>query len=130
MSITKFGRCGAELRVGFFVENEGPGEIDMNDNQFISILNTASREHELVLHAGQGEHPSGALLHAWARFLEACMQKGVDLGDPRWQHVALSEGAPYARFALQAAGRTPADKDPDFRVGLQLLLGLLGGHDR
>lgn len=99
----------------------------MNDTHFLSILNAISRQHELTFPVGSAtESPTGALLDAWARFLEACIERGVDLGDPRWQRVALGEATAHTEFTLEATQDGPGDSEADFRVGLQLLLGLLG----
>jgi hypothetical protein len=100
----------------------------VNDTQFITILNAVSRDRGLhlpVLTAGQS--PSGEFLAEWAQFLETCVRKGVGVSDPRWQRVAVESNAPCSRFTLEAAGETGSDED--FRVGLQLLLGMLDGKD-
>jgi hypothetical protein len=58
------------------------------------------------------------------------MERGVDLGDPRWQRLALTGSADAAPFALADPKETPADPEVDFPVGLQLLLGVLRGRDK
>ncbi len=97
----------------------------MNDQKFLSVLNAVSREHGFHLPVlKSGESPSSRFLEEWAGFLETCVRKGVVLSDPRWQHVTVESNSPHSRFALEAGGGDPAD-DSDFRVGLQLLLGML-----
>ena len=62
----------------------------MNDQQFVSILNTVWREHGLQMPTLRGdESPSSEFLGEWARFLEACVKKGVGLSDLRWQRVTI-----------------------------------------
>ena len=96
----------------------------MNDQKFLSILNEVSRERGFHVPAlKRGESPSSRFLEDWAGFLETCVRKGVVLSDARWQRVSVETNSPHSRFALEAGG-DPTD-DSDFRVGLQLLLGML-----
>ena len=55
--------------------------------------------------------------------LETCVKKGIHLSDDRWQRVSVLSKTPHTVFVLEDAGGDPGD--PDFRVGLQLLMGLL-----
>jgi len=97
----------------------------VNDQQFISVLNAVSQEKGLHLPALTGnEPPSGEFLSEWALFLETCVKKGIGLSDPRWQRVSVESNSPYSLFSLEA-GEGDLSSDEDFRVGLQLLLGLL-----
>ena len=96
----------------------------MNDQQFLSILNAVAREQRFHLPVLKpGESPSSGFLEDWAGYLETCVRKGVVLSDVRWQRVSIESNTPHSRFALEAGG-DPAE-DADFRVGLQLLLGML-----
>jgi hypothetical protein len=96
----------------------------MNDQKFLSILNAVSRDRGFHLRVlERGEAPSSRFLEDWAGFLETCVRKGVALSDPRWQRVSVESNTPHSQFALEAGG-DPGD-DSDFRVGLQLLLGML-----
>ena len=100
----------------------------MNDHQFISILNAVSRERSLHLPVLEpSESPSSDFLAEWAQFLETCVKKGVGLSDPRWQRVSVESNSPNSQFSLES-GVDPG-MDADFRVGLQLLLGLLQRQD-
>ena len=96
----------------------------MDDQRFVELLNGVAGEHRLRLPAlGRGESPSSAFVSDWARFLELCVKKGVSLSDVRWQRLSIAAEAPHTRFRLEASG--VAEPDADFRVGLQLLMGML-----
>lgn len=69
------------------------------------------------------EGPTSNFLADWALFLESCVKKGVVLSDPRWQRVTINSNTPHTSFTLEADDE---GADADFRVGLQLLMGLLG----
>jgi hypothetical protein len=100
----------------------------MEDTAFLSKLNSIARLESLKLPFLQnGESPSGEFLADWARFLELCVKEGVPLSDPRWKRVTVSSNAPHTRFDLESGESTP--DDPDFRVGLQLLMGMLGDDE-
>jgi soluble cytochrome b562 len=45
------------------------------------------------------------------------------MSDSRWRRLAFEQQKPVTVFKLQAANREPSDSD--FRVGLQLLIGML-----
>ena len=96
----------------------------IDDPKFISKLNQISRNHGGSLPVlGGGETPSSEFLSDWARFLENCVKEGIPLSDPRWQRVGVSDDTGYTHFTLEIDDDSP--QDPDFRVGLQLLMGIL-----
>jgi len=100
----------------------------MDDGLFLDKINEIARQHRLRLPAPrEGEAPSAAFLSEWARFLEDCVKKGITLSDERWQRLTVASRAPHTVFALDACAQ--AAVDPDFRVGLQLLMGLLEGRE-
>ncbi len=101
----------------------------MDDARFISVLNAASQEHGLVMpRLREAEPPPGAFLSEWLGFLEACVRSGVALSDERWRKISVESSSPWTRFRLEADGQ--AAPDPDFRVGLQLLMGMLEAGER
>lgn len=101
----------------------------MNDQQFISILNGVSRDHALNMPVlRKADSPTGDFLAEWARFLETCVKKGVGLSDARWKRVTIESNSPHSRFMLEAGSDSTSDED--FRVGLQLLMGLLDQVDK
>jgi len=95
----------------------------MNDDQFIRNINKITVEHGLRLPmigdaASQRDEAS-----AWAGFLELCVKGGIKISDPRWRRLAFAKQKPVTVFELQGASSEPSDSD--FRVGLQLLIGML-----
>jgi hypothetical protein len=100
----------------------------MEDTVFVSKLNSIARDESLKLpFLSTGESPSTEFLDDWARFLELCVKEGVQLSDARWKRVTVTSNAPHTRFALDLGEDDP--EDPDFRVGLQLLMGMLGPEE-
>jgi hypothetical protein len=100
----------------------------LDDGVFIAKLNEIAREKRLRLpDLRSGEPPSADFLEEWAKFLEECVKRGITLSDERWQTLTLASRSPYAVFAIEKG--TTSVVDPDFRVGLQLLMGLLGTKD-
>jgi hypothetical protein len=100
----------------------------MDDELFLERINDIARDHRLRLPASrEGEAPSAAFLGEWARFLEDCLKKGIALSDERWPRLTVASRSPHTVFALEPAASKAAD--PDFRVGLQLLMGLLEGRE-
>ena len=100
----------------------------MDDGLFLERLNEIARHHKLRLPVPRdGEAPSAAFLSEWARFLEDCVKKGIVLSDERWQRLTVATRTPHTVFDLDR--NAPAAVDPDFRVGLQLLMGLLAGRE-
>ena len=101
----------------------------MNDHQFVSVLNAVSRDNRLRMPIlDSPEAATSEFLSEWAGFLEDCVRKGAALSDTRWERVSIESNAPYSRFTLEK-GDDPT-RDSDFRVGLQLLLGLLRAEDK
>ena len=101
----------------------------MENKQFIGKLNTVARENNLILPMlRKDEIPSGDYLNDWVRFLEICVKEGVSLSDDRWASVAMEQGSEYTRFWLDSRDQE-GGSDEDFRVGLQLLMGLLGTRE-
>lgn len=99
------------------------GIILMNDDRFIATMNTICRKNELTLPVlSGGSKPSSEFLTRWASFLELCDREGVALSDDRWDRLRLLSDRAYSRFVLEQSDDAPAD--PDFRVGLQLLMGV------
>ena len=95
-----------------------------DDDVFLSRINDISRRNRLNLPARKpGELPPAAFLSEWAKFLEDCVRSGIALSDERWQRLTVTSRSPYTVFSLE--GSPSEGTDPDFRVGLQLLLGLL-----
>ena len=100
----------------------------MDDTHFIKRINEISRQNRLKLPSvGKGDLPPTDFLDDWALFLETCVKEGIHLSDDRWQRVAVLSRTPHTVFVLEDAGGEPGD--PDFRVGLQLLMGLLEDQD-
>jgi hypothetical protein len=96
----------------------------MEDDQFLAKLNRIALERRLSLPGLDTAPPSAETVAVWAGFLEACVRGGIRLSDPRWKRLTLSKSQPIARFELAwVASGAP---DADFRVGLQLLVGMLG----
>jgi hypothetical protein len=99
----------------------------MTDGEFVSILNEVAQMQTLHLSDMKPDAaPSSEFLSRWAHFLEALVREGVSLSDPRWGRLAVESDKPCTRFALAEPGHTVSQGDSDFRVGLQLLMGLLG----
>ena len=100
----------------------------IDDEVFIGKVNEIARENHLRLPSlRSGETPTGAFLAEWAKFLEDCVKKGIALSDERWQRLTLESRIPHVVFGLELGASTAGD--PDFRVGLQLLMGLLEKRD-
>ena len=100
----------------------------IDDELFVGKLNEIARANHLRLPSlRSGEVPTAAFLEEWAKFLEDCVKKGIALSDERWQRLTLESTAPHAVFDLERGASTAGD--PDFRVGLQLLMGLLEKRD-
>jgi hypothetical protein len=100
----------------------------MDDEVFITRINEIARLNRLRLPAlSPGEPASAEFLAEWARFLEDCVKKGIGLSDEQWQRVTVQARSPHTIFALE--GTAAPAVDPDFRVGLTLLMGLLEEHE-
>ncbi len=100
----------------------------IDDDHFLSRINEISRRNRLSLPDRKaGELPPAPFLNEWAKFLEDCVKSGIALSDERWQRLTVTSRSPHAVFSLEGSASVAAD--PDFRVGLQLLLGLLEEHE-
>ena len=95
----------------------------MNDEQFLRSINKITAEHELRLPMIGDAESQGNEVSAWAKFLELCVKDGIKISDPRWRRLAFAKQKPVTVFELQAASAQRSDSD--FRVGLQLLIGML-----
>ncbi len=96
----------------------------MNDAKFLSILNSITQEHRLKLSVlTRDKPPSSEAITAWATCLEQCIKQGIELSDPRWQRVTIVSNKKFTTFAIEA-GSEKVD-DGEFRIGLQLLMGML-----
>jgi len=100
----------------------------MTDNQFLAIINKIAAENRLRLplpeqSAFSPVEISTEALAAWASFLENCVKRGVKLADERWSRVVIKNDKPATVFALD--GTRGAAPDPDFRIGLHLLMRIL-----
>ena len=98
----------------------------MDDKQFLTRLNQVSAEYNLQLPAITESPPSEEVVRVWAGFLHLCVKRGIMLSDPRWERITVLRDKPVTVFELP--GATPRRKDDDFKVGLQLLMGMLD-HD-
>lgn len=95
----------------------------MNDNQFLKNINRIVSDHHLCLPT-IGDAPSKREdVSTWAKFLELCVKNGIKISDPRWRRLAFAQQKPVTVFELKASTSEPTDSD--FRVGLQLLIGML-----
>ena len=93
----------------------------MDDEQFLTRVNGVARQGRLSLPALDEGVPSHAVVAAWAGFLEGCLRRGVELGDPRWRVLSVYRTEPVTVFTLSDEPHSPSDED--FRLGLQLLMG-------
>ena len=102
--------------------------MPLDDEAFVARINEIARRDRLRLPAVKGgELPSTEFLAEWAKFLEDCVKQGVALSDERWGRVTVQSKSPHTVFALEESSGVRVD--PDFRVGLALLMGLLGEHE-
>ena len=102
----------------------------MDDKTFVTQLNNIARDNSFKLPVlGRDESPDGKFISDWALFLELCVKKGLSLADSRWQQLHVEAAAPHTRFSIETSG-APSTEDADFRVGLQLLMGMLGSKDQ
>ncbi len=102
----------------------------MDDRRFIASLNEGLASSPLDLAATPDPADPGYIA-SWAEFVRACVSRGVEVGDPRWARltVAMEDGRP--RFRLSDADEPREDsEEPDFGVGLALLMSLLGRNKR
>lgn len=100
----------------------------MDDRCFLETLNRLSRERNLMLgRLGSGSEISVEEMDRWATFLGWCMNEGISLADARWQQVRVAPAGGHSEFHLQVS--EPVGHDSNFRVGLQLLIGVLTGYE-
>lgn len=95
----------------------------MEDEQFIAHINKIAADNKFRLPVIDESPPSEKAISAWAEFLKICMKHGIKLSDPRWERVTIGKHRPVTVFELQGVSSEPPDTD--FRVGLQLLMGML-----
>jgi len=95
----------------------------MDDEQFLKNLNRIAVENDFRLPVIDESPPSADTVAAWAGFLHICVKRGIELSDPRWERIIVSRQKPVTVFDLP--GATKRAKDGDFKVGLQLLMGML-----
>ena len=99
-----------------------------DDRRFVAIVNDAIASSRLDLSAAPDPLDPGYIA-AWAAFVRACVARGVEVGDPRWARltVRLEDDQPRFRLTDDSAPRESESEDePDFGVGLALLMSLLG----
>jgi len=98
--------------------------MKLDDHQFLIRINREAAR------AGQPlpplAEPSSETLRAWGTFLEACLRNGITLSDQRWERISVASREPVTAFHLDGAGPAHDDDEDDFRLGLQLLMGMLG----
>ena len=97
--------------------------MKLDDHQFLLRINREAAR------AGRPlpplVEPSPETLRAWGTFLEACLRNGITLSDPRWERISVASREPVTSFHMDSAGPAPQDDADDFRLGLQLLMGML-----
>jgi hypothetical protein len=98
--------------------------MKLDDHQFLERINreAARTGHPLPPLADQ----SPRNLRVWGSFLERCLRGGVSLSDERWERVSVTSREPLTAFALSGDDGERGEDDDDFRLGLQLLMGMLG----
>jgi hypothetical protein len=95
----------------------------VDDEQFLINLNRIAVENNFRLPVINESPPSVDTIAAWAGFLHECVKRGIALSDPRWGRITVSRQKPVTVFDLPGATARP--RDDDFKVGLQLLMGML-----
>jgi len=101
----------------------------MDNEQFVARLNRILADRKLTLPPlDPVAPPSGDVVAQWAAFLQECVRAGIHISDPRWQQLSITRQGPVTQFVLDAP--RPGEPDDDFKVGLQLLMGMLGGGER
>jgi hypothetical protein len=97
----------------------------MDNDQFITRINRILTRRGVslpVLDANTAR--DSRAVAAWAGFLEECVRGGIQLSDPRWKRLRVVQQAPVTKLALEGED---APRDDEFKVGLQLLVGILSG---
>ncbi len=99
----------------------------MDNDQFITRINRILGESGTTLpFPAPAETPDSEAVARWAEFLKACLKSGIQLSDPRWQQLTIVRHGSDVELTLESAGS--GEPDDEFKVGLQLLMGLLGGR--
>ena len=98
----------------------------MDHRRFVAIENGAISSSRLDLSATPDPLDPGYIA-AWAAFVRACVARGVEVGDSRWARltVCVEDDQPQFRLSDETATSESPD-EPDFGVGLALLMSLLG----
>lgn len=100
----------------------------MDDRRFLSILNESMDECGLDPYRPVSPDDPAAVA-AWAGFLSRCMSRGISITDTRWSRLELRRRQGGATIILPpGTGRRPdpESSSQDFRVGLSLLISMLG----
>ena len=98
----------------------------MDDRRFVAVVNGAIASTRLDLSATPDPLDPGYIA-AWAAFVRACVAGGVEVGDSRWARLTVRVEDNEPRFRLTDEPATSESPDePDFGVGLALLMSLLG----
>ena len=98
----------------------------MDDRRFVATLNDAIASSQLDL-SSPADPANPAYIAAWAGFVRACVARGVEVGDLRWARLTVHVEDGQPRFQLTDESEPSRDNDePDFGVGLALLMSLLG----
>ena len=101
----------------------------MNNQRFVTILNqVADSMASAPLAPALGRSEADAV-KLWAEFLGRCVEKGVEVGDPRWKRLEVHRSGAKLRFRLPAGGPAQAEPRDDFSVGLALLMAVLHPED-
>ena len=102
----------------------------MDDRRFVANLNEVLASSPLDLSAPPDPEDPGYIA-AWAEFVRACVARGVEVGDPRWGRLTAAMEDGQLRFLLGDESESREDtEEPDFGVGLALLMSLLGRNKR
>ena len=97
----------------------------MENDQFIRKINRILAKGGTALPPLDGATATDShAVAAWAGFLEECVRSGIQLSDPRWQRLRVVRDAPVTELALEGED---APHDEEFKLGLQLLVGILSG---
>jgi hypothetical protein len=98
----------------------------IDDGRFVAILNEVWDACGLDWDRPPAASDAAGVA-AWADFLRASAERGIAIGDPRWQRLEIRPRDGRPRFHLPDDSTTKAaPAEPDFGVGLALLMSLLG----
>lgn len=98
--------------------------MKLDDHQFLLRINREAARVGQPLPALAQSSPEA--LRVWSAFLEACLRSDISLSDPRWDRISVASREPVTAFELAMGAPPEDDDDDDFRLGLQLLMGMLG----